>query len=252
MKNKQVHILNGDALKEFFPKNMDGEIIVARECLMAGNVEGEDLAEFFKNRARFIAENYAVSENYYFENTATEFYKIETIPEDSEINLWFEDDLFCQVNMWFVISLIINNYENQPVYLVRPKKGSEYSFGNMTSEELALEFHHKIKIEYDELMEFGNLWKFYKKAGWVELQKTAEKLYNRFPFLQSAVNAQLERLPKNGRPGRPQQTLAKIIQELKTTEFEPVFKEFCKREAIYGFGDLQVKQMLGKLSQGPT
>lgn len=62
MKNKQVRILNGDALKELFPKNMDGEIIVARECLMVGNLEGEDLAEFFKNRARFIVENYAVSE----------------------------------------------------------------------------------------------------------------------------------------------------------------------------------------------
>ena len=33
--------------------------------------------------------------------TVPEFLKMQNIPENSEINLWFEDDLFCQVTFWF-------------------------------------------------------------------------------------------------------------------------------------------------------
>ncbi len=38
---KQYHILNGDSLKEQFPENIQGDIIVARECLVDGNVKGK-------------------------------------------------------------------------------------------------------------------------------------------------------------------------------------------------------------------
>jgi hypothetical protein len=37
------------------------------------------------------------------------------------------------------------------------------------------------------------------------------------------------------------------MDELGTTDFGLIFKEFNKREAIYGFGDLQVKRLLDGL-----
>ncbi|GJM35445.1 MAG: hypothetical protein DHS20C18_44460 [Saprospiraceae bacterium] len=43
---KQYHILNGDSLKEQFPENIQGEIIIARECLVDGSVKGRTLVEF--------------------------------------------------------------------------------------------------------------------------------------------------------------------------------------------------------------
>lgn len=57
MKN-QYHILNGDSLKEQFPKEIDGKIIVARECLVDGDVRSATLDELFKLRAKFISEAY--------------------------------------------------------------------------------------------------------------------------------------------------------------------------------------------------
>ena len=43
----------------------------------------------------------------------SEFEKIQNIEEGVDINLWFEDDLFCQVNFWFVISLLSSlNHKN--------------------------------------------------------------------------------------------------------------------------------------------
>lgn len=46
------------------------------------------------------------------------------------------------------------------------------------------------------------------------------------------------------------QALQQIIDELGTEEFTLVFREFCKREGIYGFGDLQVKRLYDELLAG--
>ncbi|MEJ2006462.1 MAG: hypothetical protein P8X57_16220 [Cyclobacteriaceae bacterium] len=55
----EYHILNGDSLKAQFPKDIDGEIIVARECLVDGEVQSDDLKELFKIRASFITSTYS-------------------------------------------------------------------------------------------------------------------------------------------------------------------------------------------------
>ena len=37
------------------------------------------------------------------------------------------------------------------------------------------------------------------------------------------------------------------MDELNTEQFGLIFKEFCNRESIYGFGDLQVKRLLDEI-----
>ena len=55
---KQYHILNGDALKEVFPKSIPGDLIITRECLVDGNVKGKNRNDFYRNRAEFLSNNY--------------------------------------------------------------------------------------------------------------------------------------------------------------------------------------------------
>ena len=43
---------------------------------------------------------------------------------------------------------------------------------------------------------------------------------------------------------KPKATLRKILAENPKLNFEEIFSEFSKMEAIYGFGDSQVKEML--------
>ena len=50
------HVLNGDALSAQFPEGIEGERIVARECLVDGPVGGKDLDAFFQTRAAFLNE----------------------------------------------------------------------------------------------------------------------------------------------------------------------------------------------------
>jgi len=72
-------------------------------------------------------------------------------------------------------------------------------------------------------------------------------LENKYPFILSAVKAHIQRIPMNGNLGRPTKSLIKIMEEFNTEEFVVVFKEFTKRESIYGFGDLQVKRLYDEI-----
>jgi len=245
------HILNGDALKDKFPKDLSGEIIVARECLVDGNVEGESLEDLFNTRARFISESYSVYDDEgYFVKVAPEFEKIRNIPSSSEVNLWFEDDLFCQVNLWFVIHLLNEtDSRNINLNLVRPTTDLQYGFGGMSSLDLLSAYQHKIEIDQPTLDVLRKLWKLYQNKNHHAMIKLVDELVPQFGFVKIAVQAEINRCPNDETYGRPTQALIDIMTELNTDDFGTVFREFSRREAIYGFGDLQVKRLLAEIKK---
>ena len=238
---KQVHIVNGDSLKEQFPKEIDGELIIARECLVEGNVDGDDFDTFFENRAEFIFQNYGDSNEDYQNKVRAEFQKIQNVESGAEINLWFEDDLFCQVNFWFVTYFLLQNRTEGKVYLIRPKVHNQYGFGGLNKSELISAYKNRQEIK--ELDRLADLWINYRNEEWKNLMSTADGIKNNFPFIVPAVEAQIERIPVDNNPGRPTRVLLEIMDELQTENFGEIFQEFSKRENIYGFGDLQVKSL---------
>ena len=109
------HILNGDSLACSFPETkINGEMIVVREGLIDGDLSGDTLPYFWQSRAKYMG----LAEAEYHNNVVKEFEKIMNAPDNSEFNLWFEYDLFCQVNMWFVISIINTLSIKKKVYAV--------------------------------------------------------------------------------------------------------------------------------------
>lgn len=238
------HILNGDALRQQLPEDMEGEIIVFRECLVDGPVKADNTEKLFAIRAPFIAEFYGdYTEKDYFHDSASELKKIPAIEDGSTVNLWFEDDLFCQVNFWYAIDLLSEKHVE--LFLVRPESHSRYGFGKYNPEELPGLSDQRILINNPE--QIAALWKAYQDEDIVSLTRLAEELKESFPFIYHAVQAHLQRIPGNGSEGRPIETLRKIIKELGDEPFGPVFRKFSKREAIYGFGDLQVKRMYDQI-----
>jgi hypothetical protein len=248
--HKIFHILNGDSLRQQFPKDLQGEILVTRECLVDGDVKGNGIEELFAARATFINSCYGnEGEVFYKQKVVTEFEKMQNIPEGADVNVWFEDDLFCQVNFWFVMHLLSSTLHNRNYYLVRPKAGSEYSFAGMNTEELLDAYNNRTILELSEARMIGELWHFYQMNDFEKMITNAEKLNSKFPFLLPAIQAHIDRLPSGGKPGRVTQALINIIHDSGTTEFAPVFKEFSKREPIYGFGDTQIKRLLEEIKR---
>lgn len=240
-------ILNGDALKQRFPQSIDGEIIVARECLVDGNVQGNNFESLMKNRASFISQYPACTSEDYRLNTIPEFKKIIELTATSEINCWFEDDLFCQVNFWYVLFLLSQQPRHNALFLVRPNAGNEYSFGHMSDAELEIAFKNRMPISREHLAILGQLWPSYQINDHSKLMQIAKFFNVEFPFLLPAVNAHIARSPDESGLGYPERVLLEIINEQETPTFSAAFRAFHQKMAIYSFGDLQVKAMYDRL-----
>ena len=247
MQNR-YHILNGDALRDTFPRDLMGEIIVFRECLVDGDVKGDNLTELFSTRSKYLSNNYNdITSEEYYDKSATEIKKITSINDNAEIYLWFEDDLFCQVNLWFVINLLqssIDQYKNR-IFLIRPKTQDVYGFGSYDENGLIKLFEQRILIT--KIDKLANLWIHYQSNKPNLLLESAQYLEDKYPFIVKAVKAHMDRIPTKDDPGRPRSSLVSIMSELKTKDFGLVFREFCARESIYGFGDLHVKRLYDEL-----
>jgi len=246
--NKQYHILNGDVLKEQFPISIKGDLIVMRECLVDGEVKSDSLSELYKLRAKFISENYEhCSIKEYYTESVSEFEKIQNIPSESDINLWFEDDLFCQVNFWFTAFLLLEKSEDLKIYLIRPPNHTPYGFGALNQDELTSAYEARTPLL--KMHDLAQLWTYYQQNELDKLLEKAKVFEDEFPFIENAVKAHLDRIPGEKSLGRPEQTLKDILNELENPSFAVIFKEFSKRESIYGFGDLQVKRLLDGISE---
>lgn len=238
---KNYHILNGDALKYQFPKKMVGAQIICRECLVDGPVNGHTLSDFYKTRSNFLRANYDAQQNEYEEKVIPEFTKILTIEKDASVHLWFEDDVFCQVNLWFTCCLLDSIYKYDQVFLVRPHQHTQYGFGGLSKNELMTCFENKISID---IPVFADLWLAYKDKKYDKLTTLGAQIKKKHPFVNNAIQAYIESVPTKDNLGAPINILVEIKQELKTNVFGSIFKEFCKRAPIYGYGDLQVKKLL--------
>ncbi|MFT3705549.1 MAG: hypothetical protein QM802_24480 [Agriterribacter sp.] len=243
------NILNGDALAYSFPDaSIEGEMIVVREALIEGELSGDDLHGFWRSRARYMK----ITQAEYNNTVVKEFEKLINATDNAVFNLWFEYDLFCQVNMWFVIAIINrlpikkNVFTVYTSYLDKTSKRFWNGFGPANSEELKVCYADRIPLNEAD-MNFGQeLWKAYKNGNLEALTDLSTHQSYAFPYLQEVVKAHVDRFPKDGTKGRPEKVIEDITKNI-STDFHKVLQEFWNRESIYGFGDTQVKSLYDKL-----
>ena len=243
----EFHVLNGDALKEQFPDSIPGETIVAREALVDGPVSGVSLEEFYATRKRYVAEAYGDKDDFYQTDVRSQFQQILDIPAGSIINLWFEHDLFCQVNLWFVASLIQRRKKAVQVNLIRPTTSLEWGFGGMSPDQLAEAYHEATPLDANHIELFARLWQLYQKGDHAVIVDEAEAFKSELPFVLEAASANLDRFPADGSPGRDYRAVEDAVKRLGSEKFGPVFRAFHKEQAIYGYGDLQVKRIFDEI-----
>jgi hypothetical protein len=240
----KIHVLAGDALAgDFKSCAVEGEIIVCRECLVEGAVNAANLEDFWQTRARFISVSYGGNDSNYFQKVVSEFEKLQTLAKPgAEINLWFEYELFCQVNLWFCLCLLRESeakiFRVAPVVREEPEiwKG----FGGLNSEDLEKCFAKRVKFSEKDILLGADLWKAYQNADYEGLERLSENESECFPYLKEVCRAEIE---KNS---RPRKVLQGIIETGKT-DLAEIFPEFSAQAGVYGFGDSQVQRILAEI-----
>jgi hypothetical protein len=234
-----LHVLPGDAtVTKFKATGLDGEIAVCREALIEGDVSGDTLPEFWENRASFIAGRYPEAGESYHENVVREFAKLTAVHSGSEINLWFEYELFCQTNMWFCLSILaesaVDIFRVAPIVL--PDHQVWDGFANLSPDALKKCFEARVSLSQDDVKLGSKLWSAYRAGDHMGLERLSTVESAAFPMLREVCVAAIEK------ESRPRDTVREIIRDGRT-DFAEVFQEFQARAGVYGFGDTQVRKI---------
>ncbi len=237
------HILNGDALAARFPSSIEGEVIIMRECLVDGPIKANSLTEFFDTRATYLDHTYTLGPSEKYEGyVLPELNKVLNLPTIAHVYLWFEEDVFCQVNSWFLCYLLEQHLGKIEVHLVIPDSDIQYGFAGLDEYELIKAYEKALPVTRVELIEIAKLWQAYQEADILKMRELANEL-SRFEWIKTAVDAEIDRIVEN----TPTQILTSLIEQLGSDKFGPVFQEFNKLASIYGYGDLMVKRLFDEI-----
>ena len=253
-----LHIVNGDNTAEILSKtNLSGDIIVWREMLCEGPICNEiDSDEFWKLRYAYFEENLGVSKLEYFDKTIKEIVKLEDVSGYNEIVLWFEFDLFCQVNLMALCTFLAKSFRKDITYnlvctgFVKGEKQLK-SLADFPIEKFPELYAKKIKITRHSLQFAEECWTVFAENNYEKLTTFNFNKNSKFKYFQLAINQHLKRFPAENGLNEIEQKILEIINAAPLSANEIVRKLLIwqKEATVYGFGDLQYFQTLKKLKK---
>jgi hypothetical protein len=249
---RRIALLNGDYLAEQLKgAELPLETIVFREALVSGPLGGATWEEFWEARVGFLTKQYGATALEVQEKTVAELDKIRSLADGVELSLWFEDDLFCQVNLWFVLYLL-SDARKIKIYRVFPPEASPANswrgFGDASAAALEQAYESKVPFTSSDLVLGKNLWEAYRLGDRAQLTTLSKSASPCFRQLAEVCQAQLDRISEDPSERRPEKVIVELLA-MGITDFDTLFSQFSEREGIYGFGDLQVRELLDSIKE---
>ena len=253
-----LHILNGDStLQGFEETGLDGITMVWREVLSEGPLE-EDITSghFWKARVEWITEVFKEPAERYQENMIDQLSLLNE--QYDEINLWFEFDLHCQVNLLGVLNYLIKKTDlsSPAVYLICPEdypgKDNFMGMGELTGEELEYLYDNiRVQLSAIDFTFAAETWLVYVSHDVKKLKRLLSKTayWGNLSALKPALEAHLKRLQINEKGlNFIEQKLLDIYNYGVKTKPE-IYQRFWSTEKIYGMGDMEIDLYLTRLQQ---
>jgi hypothetical protein len=250
----QLHITNGDSFTQRLKSlPFKGDIITWREMLCEGRTETNVGSEsFWKTRFEFLHKNYNVSKSWFIEKTLKEYRSLCNHKQQDEIILWFEYDLFCQINMLAVLSWLKTHRRDAQISLVcsGDEDGTEKMFGlcDLDDEQLQNLFNKRVHLTQDDIEFADYVWQLYCSDNPIRLENMSDFENYHFDYLSSAIKLHLKRFPsiKNGLNELENRVLA-LAAEQKPQNKKLFVQNLLGTQGLYGYGDSQFERILTNL-----
>lgn len=246
-----LHITNGDSLTSYL-KELDimGEFLSWQEMLCEGpTIEKINSEKFFILRKDFIQNAYDIEVD---ENELNEeLSKLDHLESYKEINLWFEYDLFCHINLVGVINLLLQKNVDLPFYLVcsgRVEGEKELKgLAELKPEQLFQHYKNRIRLNNNDLELAKGIWQIYCGKDHNLLKPYVVQSSN-FKYMGACLKAHLKRFPdsKNGL-SRIEENILIIVRDQDIRSVHHLLGYALNYQGFYGFGDLQMKRIINHL-----
>jgi hypothetical protein len=244
-----LHILNGDSTAySFEDTGLEGDILIWREVFSEGPLE-ENITSgsFWRNRQEWICGGMNETPDNNQQNVLNQLVKLDEAYD--EINLWFEFDLHCQVNMLGVMTYLKQKTDlSEPaIYLICPAdypgKDDFRGMGELNGEELEYLYDNiRVQLSGIDFMLAEEAWRIYVSRNEEKLRDYLHntEFWGSLHCLKPALAAQLKRLPLNEkRLNYIEQKLLDIYNHGYKT-WPEILSVFSESEKIYGMGDLEI------------
>ncbi len=249
-----LHITNGDNFTSKLQSlHLKGDIITWREMLCEGktlcNVGSES---FWKTRFEFLNKNYKVSKSSFVEKTLKEYRSLCNHKQQDQIVLWFEYDLFCQINMLAVLSWLKTHRRHAEISLVCSGKEDEsdklYGLSELSNEKLLSLYENRTILSQDDIEFADYVWQLYCSDNPIRLENLIAHNHFQFQYLSEALKAHLRRFPtiKNGLNEVENRILDTALSQKPESRADLLGKVLAN-QGYYGFGDTQYDRIITSL-----
>lgn len=252
MSKKCLHITNGNALTDYL-KELDftDDILTWQEMLCEGpTIASIASDEFFELRSEFLKDYYDIEVNSI--ELKKELSKLDDVDDYSEINLWFEYDLFCHINLLGVINLLHQKEIDKPLYLICSGRvegeKSLKGLAELNSGQLHKHYKNKVLLTKDDINLAIALWRTYCGKDH-NILKPYIVTKSSFEYMSSCLKAHLQRFPQqhNGL-SILEENILKIIRENTINSEHHLLGYALNYQGYYGFGDIQLMRLIENLS----
>jgi hypothetical protein len=252
--SSQLHITNGDSFTQKLKSlKLKGEIITWREMLCEGKTETNVGSEsFWKTRFDFLHKNYKVSKTWFVEKTLKEYRSLCNHKQQDQIVLWFEYDLFCQINMLAVLSWLKKHRRYAEIYLVCSGDEDDtnrlYRLNDLSDEQLLNSYENKVKLSQNDIEYADYVWQLYCSDNPIRLENLIDFDNYQFDYLSDAIKVHLRRFPtiKNGLNELENRILEFSLQQKPKSKKE-LLSSLIQNQGFYGFGDTQYERVISNL-----
>ena len=252
--SSQLHITNGDSLTDRLRLlQLKGDIITWREMLCEGktltNVGSES---FWKTRFEFLNKNYKVTKSWFVEKTLKEYRSLCNHKQQDQIILWFEYDLFCQINMLAVISWLKTHRKYAHISLVCSGKEDDsdkmYGLGELDDERLLKAYENRVELTQDDIEYADYVWQLYCSDNPIRLENLTDFKNYQFDYLSEAIKGHLKRFPtiKNGL-NEVENHILRLSVDKKPKSKRELMRTVLSDQGVYGFGDSQYERIITSL-----
>jgi hypothetical protein len=257
MASSTLHITNGDYTTNRLKNlNFEGKIITWREMLCEGKTTVDVGSEnFWKTRFDFFKSSYKTSKQKFIDYTVKEYRNLCNEKEQDEIVLWFEYDLFCQVNMLAVISWLKRYRKGRQVSLVCSGKLDNQeklvALGELSDNQLKEHYTNKTTLTKDDIEYADYIWQLYCSDSPLQLENAYKTHTNStFSYLEEAIKNHLLRFPsiENGL-NQIENSILKTVKDTTFGDKNQLVSHLLSTQENYGFGDSQYFNKLNELKK---
>jgi len=251
VQKNSLHITNGSELtKRLKTLQFNGTFLTWHEMLCEGPTTVTiDNDEFINTREAFLSEYYDIE--YKRDTFKNELNKLNNLSQYSEINLWFEYDLFCHINLIAVISLLVQKNNSCPVKLIcsgriNGEKGLK-GINELKSYQLKQHYKNRVLLNATDIALAVQCWEIYNSNNHNNF-KPLIVTSSSFKYITNCLKAHLKRFPDT-RSGLStlEFNILKLIKNNDIKSLHHLLGYALHYQGFYGFGDIQLKRIIDKL-----